>query len=93
MINRPFYPYAFEPVDLIVEQHLSIWQVNVAVIGIVQQMSEQSEVVPSMSGSLLGCTLHIDMQNFKLEFSKLLPCLALWRYITHKTYNHSPPAR
>lgn len=52
-----FYPYSFQPVDFIVEQHLSVWQVDVAVIGIVQKMPEQSEVVPSMFGSLLGCRL------------------------------------
>lgn len=44
MINKllffSFYPYPFQPVNLIVEEHLSIWQVDVAVIGIVQKMSQ-----------------------------------------------------
>lgn len=35
MIKRLFYPYSFQPVDLIVEQHLSVWQVDVAIVGIV----------------------------------------------------------
>lgn len=39
-INRLFYPYPLQPVNLIVEQDLGIWQVDVAVIGIVQKMSE-----------------------------------------------------
>lgn len=51
------YPYPLQPVDLVVEQHLGVGQVDVAVVGIIQQMPEQSEVVPSVLGSLLGCAL------------------------------------
>lgn len=57
MIKEAFYPYPFQPVNLIVEQHFSIWKVDVAVVGIVQKMSEQGEVVPSVFGALLGRTL------------------------------------
>lgn len=35
-------------------------------------MSEQSEIVPSMFGSLLGCTLDIDTDNLKLGSCKQL---------------------
>lgn len=40
VIYMQVYPYPLQPVNLIVEQHLSVWQVNVAVVGIVQKMSE-----------------------------------------------------
>lgn len=33
--KKELYPYSLEPVDLIVKQHLGVWQVDVAVIGIV----------------------------------------------------------
>lgn len=40
VIYMQVYPYPLQPVNLVVEQHLSIWQVDVAVVGIVQKMSE-----------------------------------------------------
>lgn len=51
------YPYPLQPVNLVVEQHLCVGQVDVAVVGIIQQMPEQREVVPGVLGSLLGCAL------------------------------------
>lgn len=65
-----FYPYPFQPVDLIVEQHLGVWQVDVAVVGVVEQMSEQSEVVPGMLGSLFGRTLNKDTDRLKSRSGK-----------------------
>lgn len=65
-----FYPYPFQPVDLIVEQHLGVWQVDVAVVGVVEQMSEQSEVVPGVLGSLFGRTLNKDTDKLKLRSGK-----------------------
>lgn len=62
---KQLYPYPLQPVDLIVEQHLSVGQVNVAVVGIVQQMPEQGEVVPGVLGSFLGCAL---VAKYSLEF-------------------------
>ena len=40
MIVGLFYPYPLQPVDLVVEQHLCVWQVDVAVVGIVQKVPE-----------------------------------------------------
>ena len=51
------YPDPLEPVDFIVEQHLCVGQVDVAVVGIVQKVPEQGEVVPSMLGPLLSGAL------------------------------------
>lgn len=51
------YPDPFEPIDLIVEQHLSIGQVDVAVVGVVEQVSEQGEVVSCVLGPLFGSAL------------------------------------
>lgn len=40
VISQLCYPYPFEPVDLVVEQNLSVWQVDVAVVSVVQEVSE-----------------------------------------------------
>lgn len=61
------YPYSFQPVNLIVEQHLSIGQVDVTVVGIVQQMSEQSKIVPGMLSSLFGCALKTNKLKLELQ--------------------------
>lgn len=39
-MNRLLYPYPLQPVDLVVEQHLSVWQVDVAVVGVVEKVSK-----------------------------------------------------
>lgn len=57
------HPYSFEPVDLVVEQHLGVWQVDVTVVGVVKQMSEQREVVPCVFGSLFGCALDRELRT------------------------------
>jgi len=51
------YPDPFEPVDLVVEQHLGVGQVDVAVVRVVEQVSQQGEVVASVLGTLFGSAL------------------------------------
>lgn len=47
------YPNPLEPVDFIVEQHLCVGQVDVAVVGVVQQVPQQRKVVPCVLRPLL----------------------------------------
>lgn len=47
------YPDLLEPVDLVVEQRLSVGQVDVAVVGVVQQVPQQRKVVPCVLRPLL----------------------------------------
>lgn len=68
----PLYPYPLQPVDLVVEQHLGVGQVDVAVVGIIQQVPEQSEVVPGVLGSLLGCALVAKHMKFGFFFFNIL---------------------
>lgn len=66
------YPDLLEPVDLVVEQRLSVGQVDVAVVGVVQEVPEQGEVVPSMLGPLLSGALE-HTESMYIHISTILP--------------------
>lgn len=69
MVNAA-HPNSFQPVDLVVEKNLGVGDVDVAVVSVVQEVPQQSEVVPRVFGSLPGCALEQDSRVTGVRFEK-----------------------